>query len=88
MEDCPSDANIAIKQTRTTGDDFPSLPKNSEENSEFFEFTLEIVAFCPKSANFAVKQGINSEFCGNLPKLLSTKQLTPSAGGFQEISRE
>ena len=60
--------------------------KNREENRGIFEFDLKIVEFCPKSANFALDQGINREFCGYLPNLPSTKQLAPFRVRFKKIT--
>ena len=64
----------------------PVQTKNKEYSSQFFEFDLRIVKFCPKSANFAQNQGINSEFCGFLPKPWSPRNLPPILRGFKKTT--
>jgi hypothetical protein len=39
---------------------------NRELNREFFQFAPKSIEFCPKSANFALEQGINKESYGYL----------------------
>ena len=51
-----------------------------------FEFALEIIEFCPKSANSAQNQGINREFCGFPPKPLSAKHLFCFGTRFKKIT--
>jgi hypothetical protein len=60
--------------------------KNREKNREFLDSDLKIVEFCPKSVNFVQKQGINREFCGYLPKLLSTRWLVLILVGFKKLT--
>jgi hypothetical protein len=60
--------------------------RNRENNREFFEFALKTFSLCPKSANFAFEQGINREFCGNLPKPASILDLAPFAPGCKKLS--
>ena len=61
-------------------------PKNREINREFSRFGLEIVEFCPKSANFVQEQGINRKFCGFPAKLLSTRRLGPISARFKKLT--
>jgi hypothetical protein len=44
---------------------------------EFRTRDSEIVKFCPEFGNFVVRQGINSEFCGNLAALASIGVVAP-----------
>jgi hypothetical protein len=60
--------------------------KKKENNREFFEFDLEIIEVCPKSINFALRQGVNSDFCGFLYKPSSTKHSTAFCSGFKKIT--
>src|SRR5438270_14073831 len=61
-----------------------SKPTNREKNRGISRSGLEIVEFCPKSANFVQRQGINREFCGFPTKLLSTRWLGPFSGRFKK----
>jgi|SRR5437016_1626586 len=63
-----------------------SPAKNRENNKAFFEFDLEFIEFCPKSANLASGQGNNREFCGFLRKQISTKHLVLFCAGFKKIT--
>lgn len=56
------------------------------KTGKFFEFSIGIVEFCRKSANFILRQGTNREFCGNLPRLLSIKQLVSFALRCRKLS--
>jgi len=60
--------------------------KTGKINKAFFEFDLEFIEFCPKSANLASGQGNNREFCGFLRKQISTKHLVLFCAGFKKIT--
>jgi hypothetical protein len=66
----------------------PEFPNNRENNREFFEFNHGTLEFCPKSANFGLKQGINREFCGYLIKAASILNIVLFKAGIQKIIRE
>src|SRR3954465_7445615 len=38
--------------------------KNRHNYREPSKFVVDVIEFCPKSANFTLSQGINREFCG------------------------
>jgi hypothetical protein len=61
---------------------------NRELNREFFEFPLKSIEFCPKSANFALEQGINREFCGYLTEASMPIGLHGLEARVQKINRE
>src|SRR5438105_10795541 len=63
-----------------------SPAKNRENNKAFFEFDLEFIEFCPKSANLASRQGNNREFCGFLRKQTSARHLVLFCAGFKKIT--
>ena len=60
--------------------------ENREKNRGVSDSDPKIVEFCPKSANILQRQGINREFCGYLPKLLSTKWLVTILVGFKKLT--
>src|SRR5207302_6676915 len=61
-------------------------PKNREKNRGVSDSVSQIVEFCPKSANFVRRQGINREFRGYLAKLLSTRWLDPVSGRCKKLT--
>jgi hypothetical protein len=60
--------------------------QNSEKNRAHFHFDLKTIEFCPNFANFAQNQGVNSEFCGFLPKRQSTNELLPLPRRFKKLT--
>src|SRR6266481_6242170 len=62
--------------------------KNSENNRPFFEFDLKTLEFCPKYANFALRQGNNREFCGFLHKCIISKVVSAACGRIQKNNRD
>jgi hypothetical protein len=63
-------------------------PKNRENNREFSKLAPKTSEFCPKSANFALKQGINREVCGYLTETRVNAGQFRVYSGIQKINRE
>jgi hypothetical protein len=62
------------------------FPRNREINREFFTFGLAIAEFCPKCANFVLKQGISREFCGYLAKSAPILGINACNEGFRKLT--
>src|SRR5882724_9036686 len=62
------------------------ISNNREKNRRLFRICLKIIELCPKSANFVERQGVNREFCGNLPERLRTKRLSHFSARFRKLT--
>src|SRR5258707_11484111 len=86
MPDCSARSFILWNCSRRSRKIYERTQRNKENNGGDFQFGLEFVEFCPKSANFRSRQGINRELCKVSPKLPAVKRLAPFFAGFKKLT--
>lgn len=61
-------------------------PGTGEKNRDFSKIALEFIEFCPKSANFRLRQGINREISEIAAKLPDSKYLRLLFARFKKLT--